>query len=443
MGEEWLSALEEIVKKRPLVVFQFEGEEWLRLRESRRGVNEFTIARSHEALSNVPTLTVCLVLGKDNHEVEARFGLVSSRTAISTLESRVKVRRAHHIHPSSMAGLRRLVTEQRHARNLRSRLASDDPVIVLSPKLSAHLVKKLAEIEANRGPMRAVSASLSAPKNYSGMTAVQEDAVQTALRAFGLSADDRADSFELAEGQETALARVNIVEDSVIEHDARSVPGYDLVQSDVNGRAVFEKGLEKLEIYTANRLPLENVFGVDLIYLNATRQNIVMVQYKMLEPTGSKDWIYRPDTQLESEIERMRKFGTEHPPGEYEYRLNRQVFYLKFVKRDGRLKNAAITMPIDHFERLRSDPACRRPQGGLRISFEDLAGRYLRQGPFIDLIRSGYIGAHVETTAHLKELVKDVWCEAEATERSSRLSGHKKIVPTLVSRGLIERTEGL
>ena len=41
----------------------------------------------------------------------------------------------------------RLVTEQRHARNLRSRLASDDPVIVLSPKLSAHLVKKLAEIE--------------------------------------------------------------------------------------------------------------------------------------------------------------------------------------------------------------------------------------------------------------------------------------------------------
>ena len=44
----------------------------------------------------------------------------------------------------------------------------------------------------------------------------------------------------------------------------------------------------------------------------------------------------------------------------------------------------------------------------MRVSFESLAGRYLRQGPFLDLIRAGYIGATAETTAHLKEVVETV-----------------------------------
>lgn len=380
------------------------------MRESRRGVNEFTFVRSHKAVSGVQRLTACLVFGKDDHEAKTHFGLVSSRSAVSTLDSRVKVRRAQHIHLSSKTDLLRLVREQPHARNLHSKLASNESVIVLSPKLSVHLVEKLAEIETNRGAMRTVTASLSSPTHFRTIAAVQKDAVQTALRAFGLSADDEAISLDLVEGQETALARVPIVEDNVIEHDARQVPGYTLVGSDVTGRAIFERDSEKLEIYTANRRPLEKVLGVDLIYLNTTQQNIVMVQYKMLEPVSGqvadKDWIYRPDANLESEIRRMRRFSAEHPPGPYEYRLNPQVFYLKFVKRDGALKNASIITPLDHFERLRDDPACRGPRGGFRISFKGLAGRYLRQYAFLDLIRSGYIGAHAETTAYLKELVQ-------------------------------------
>ena len=171
----------------------------------------------------------------------------------------------------------------------------------------------------------------------------------------------------------------------MVEHDARHVPGYDLAGSDLTGRAVFTKGAERLEVYTANRRSLEHVFGVDLIYLNATRQNIVMLQYKMLERSrkgGGEDWIYRPDDQLESEFERMKRFQGEATPDEYEYRLNPQVFYLRFAKRDAALKNAGITMPIDHFERLRDDPKSRGSRGGFRISFESLSGRYLRQTAF-------------------------------------------------------------
>ena len=214
-----------------------------------------------------------------------------------------------------------------------------------------------------------------------------------------------------------------------MEHDARDVPGYELVGSDLTGHAVFKKGSDRLDVYTANRRELEHVFGVDLVYLNSTRQNIVMLQYKMLEPKGKgdgTDWIYRPDKQLEVEIERMSKFQLELSAGPHEYRLNPQVFYLRFVKRDGALKNAGITIPLDHFDRLRTDPACSGPQGAFRISFESLAGRYLRQTAFLDLVRSGYIGGFAVTTAHLNALVTSV------------VEGDKTVVAAIQSDASVE-----
>lgn len=411
-ADQWLDNLKRLVNKKPLVVFRFDSAEWERLRESRRGANEFTIARSHELFEKVRVPTACLVIGESDNDSEVYFGLASSRSAVTTLESRIKVKRALHIQPGTKSGILNLVTDKTHARNLRDRLASDESVVALSPKLSVHLVEKLAAIDGNRGAMHAAIASLAAPKYYRSMDALQEDAVHTALRAFGLSSDDQAVSLELSRGQDTALARVNIMEDSVVEHDARTFPEFELIDSDITGRAVFEKGRERLEVFTANRRPLENVFGVDLIYFNVTRQNIVMVQYKMLEPHiaegEDKDWIYRPDSKLDDEIARMRKFSMQHPSRPHEYRLNPQVYYLKFVKRDGALSNAGIVMPIDHFEKLRADPSCKGPRGAVRVSFETLAGRYLRQGPFLDLIRAGYVGATTETTVHLKALVETV-----------------------------------
>jgi hypothetical protein len=127
---------------------------------------------------------------------------------------------------------------------------------------------------------------------------------------------------------------------------------------------VFENGSERLEIVTANKLPLEQVLGVDLIYYNATRQNIVMVQYKMLEREKNgpdTDWIYRPDGQLDEEIKRMKQFSKAQPPGPHEYRINPQVFYLKFVRRDVELGKKPH-YPIDHFDVMRHDPGCAGPK---------------------------------------------------------------------------------
>ncbi|MBU2790987.1 hypothetical protein HF288_05705 [Acidithiobacillus caldus] len=409
MKVDWLQSLKNFAERHPIVVLRFSDDEWDALLSSRRGVNEFTVARPHSLFDGLKVPAPCLIIGKSEIEARVCFGLLSSKSAVTTLESRVKVSRAVDINPSSEDGVCGLVTEAPHAGNLRSRLQAGYSVTLLSPKLSSHLIERLASVAENRGSMRAVAEFLSVPKRFRGNAALQQDAVQTALAAFGLAGNDQAMHVDLIEGKASALSRVPIMEDSVVEHDARSVPGYDLIQSDVTGRALFEKGDEQLEVFTANRRDLEHCLGVDLIYVNRTKQNIVMLQYKMLEPAGKVDdqvdWVYRPDAQLDTEIERMKAFSSAHTPGPKEYRLNPEIFYLKFVKRDASLAGGGIITPLDHFEKLRADPACKGPRKGLRVSYRTLNGSYMRRDPFLDLVKCGYIGAHAATTAHLRVLI--------------------------------------
>lgn len=84
MAEGWLKEFGALVQKKSLVIIQFNDDDWERLRDSRRGANEFTIARSHELLGDFRAPTACLVLGRSRHteEAEAYFGLITSRQAI-------------------------------------------------------------------------------------------------------------------------------------------------------------------------------------------------------------------------------------------------------------------------------------------------------------------------------------------------------------------------
>ncbi len=405
----WIAALTEIVSDKPLVIFRFSEQEWERLRESRRGTTEFTIARSYDALDKIRVPTPCILVGQQYAgDRELHFGLLKTKSANTALECRLKIKSALPLKVSTEPALLRLVTDRALKANFRARLKGKAAVVRLSPALSANLITKLAAEAGNHESMRGVAAALEAPKTYSGNRSLQQDAVGLALKAFGLSQDAVAAMVE-ADAHDTILARVAIHEDAAIEHDARTVPGFALKASALTGRAVFRRGNEVLEIITANKRPLEQVLGVDLIYLNAIKKNVVMVQYKMLEPDrsgGSTDWLYRPDGQLRKELARMKLFAQSHAPGPHEYRINPQVFYLRFVRRDAELGKSAVTMPIDHFEVLRGDPACEGRGGAFRISYDTLAGRYLRQDGFLELVSAGYIGAYAKETADLTTIIE-------------------------------------
>lgn len=203
-----------------------------------------------------------------------------------------------------------------------------------------------------------------------------------------------------------------LLEDHVIAHDARIIPGFQLIESNLTGRAIFNNKGEQLEILTANRGDLEKMFGVDLIYINTIRKCVVMVQYKMLErksqdDKGNKDWIYRPDKQFYDEKNRMVLLLSSVKS--MDFRLNPNPFYFKFVSRtQGNGSPEGFILHLKHLDSLLESPEVKGPKDGIRISYNILNGRYLRESDFLGLIRSGYIGTHSEDSDNLVALIRSV-----------------------------------
>ena len=97
----WLDDLKRYVERKPLIVLRIDDDEWNRLSESRYGLNEFTIARSHQLLRSAKYQTICLVIGKNNISKHAHIALVTSRQPVTTLETRIKVKRGTSIEPET------------------------------------------------------------------------------------------------------------------------------------------------------------------------------------------------------------------------------------------------------------------------------------------------------------------------------------------------------
>lgn len=413
MTDDWLTSLLTIVRRHPCLVLRFDNDDWLQLQEGHRGPAEFTVTRPRRVVKELKLPTLCLSFGQHDEIDSAYCGILARKRHVSTLDAGLKITSGARVSVSTERELVELVAEGPVRNRLAERLSRGDSAVKLTPQVSVAVVEALSAIETNRPMLRRIAEILSAPNRFSNNSAVQEDAVRMALRAFHLDPGDRPIARQLATDRQSAIARIPVMEDSVIEHDARWISGFDLIASDVTGRARFRSGREELEVFTANRRPLEETFGVDLIYLNLTRRSIAMVQYKMLDrsksPGEGADWIYRPDDQLEEELKRMENYSAHGEPEELEYRLNPGAFFLKFVKRDAAIKERGILLPFDHYKVTLKDPRCTTGErGGIRVSYESLDGRYLRESAFVDLLRAGYLGTYAATTRNFMTLVEAV-----------------------------------
>ena len=426
-ADAWIGELRAHVESRPLVVLRLSDEEVSGLLGSRNGMRQFTLTRPHGVVHGITTPCVCLIFGMrpgdrpwlpggDAPSPVAYMAVFKARRAAATLDSVLTIRRGVAIEPRTEAGLVALLGHSRYATDLAQRFASDARAIPLGPRQSVEVVDALLSNEANRGSIRTVVGGLAKPRP--GTTeGLQYDALTLALRAFGLPADAPAVEMNLARGDRSALARMNVVEDAVIEHDARTVPGFEFVDSDVRGRATFRHGQQTLEVYTANRRRLEEAFGVDLIYMNLFRRNTVLIQYKMLEPNRRNgeptDWVYREDEHLSKQLRTMNLYReTRRERGGY--RLNSDAFYFKFVRRRGPTPNTNVMLPLGHFEEILQDARYRTNGGRVRVNYSGLDGRYMRQTAFIDLLHAGYIGTDASTTEHLRTLIDSVLMGDEA-----------------------------
>ena len=424
---------------RGLTILRLGTREWKALRETRQQGNRFSLIFGHELARAGPrNALVLLSIGKypwdtnpdkdwfdDLEELPdeppgLKIGIVRSVQAVSTFRLASGIRP----HSADKTGFARCISVAHNAIGTAVRReqasAKRSEIRARKRKLGRELITLIAEEPANAAALRRINATLRAPTSVHDARALQQDAVRLALRAFGVR-DAVAATVELR-GEETTLERVRLREDMVIEHDARTVPGWELDHTYMTGRATFVHNGETLEIFTANKQPLEELFGVDLIYLNHLRQSLVMVQYKMMEPQERKshivkndlyeyteqedsEWIIPINRQFREELSRMARFDRDLS-AKGPFQLNPGAFFFKLVKRYASVDAAGIILSLGHLKELILEGKASGPRGGLRVSYNSLQGHYLRGEAFVELIRSGYIGTRGATTDHLRELIE-------------------------------------
>lgn len=406
-----MTDLFDFVLRHPIALLRLDRDELEALSNSRAGLTEFTFTAPHGELEGIKTPCPCLIFGSIEKGGEGKIKRVAyltvmqSRSPVSTLTSRMKFKRTAFVFPSSEAGLLKQLGKSRFATDFENRKNQGKRLTRLPPALSVEILRLLESDDRNHWALRSVMIGLHRTKAGS-RESQQYDAVQTALKAFGLPNDAIASHLDVLKGAKSALARARVLEDQVIEHDARCVPGYELANS-VTGRATFRNGTQTLEVFTANRTDLEEAFGVDLIYLNTFQKSAIMIQYKMLEP-GSEDddsdWVYREDRHLQKQLRAMDTF-TDANDLRGSYRLCGDAFYFKFSPRLDDNAKSNVLLPLSHFREILSDPTMKSRNGKLKLSYKALEGKYLRQGTFFGLLQAGYIGSYAEKTKHLKTLI--------------------------------------
>lgn len=199
-------------------------------------------------------------------------------------------------------------------------------------------------------------------------------------------------------------------ESQVILHDFQNFPGFQAFSKNIKGTSVFLSQSEKMTIIYADKLPLEELTGADLIYYNETYKSFIFVQYKMLDNNE-----YRPDKQLYREIARIEellKSCNQSPPKSCpDFRLHTNPFFLKlcprmdFIPEDLSLSRG-MYIPLEYWKILESSGKIAGSRDGKKVTFDNV-GRYLSNTEFAVLVAKGWVGSGPGESGYLEEIIKE------------------------------------
>jgi len=289
----------------------------------------------------------------------------------------------------------------------------------LSPT-SHQVLKRFAEVRRRRiaGLERRASRSLAFQKETVATALALAGLARDELQAWSPKTDDPPASF--LDGLPSARLR----EDPMIINDLMQVPGFEQIKAMPYGAALFEGEGVRLTVVLANRLPLEQQLGADLLYYNETFKSFVIIQYKAMDRSADGKAYFRiPDAQLTAELERMDETLLQLagcPPDNepHGFRLHQGPFYLKLCPRlvfnpDDMGLTKGMYLPLDYWRLLEADKGLRGPGGGKRITYENV-GRYFSNDGFIDLVAKAWIGTTITQSAIVAEIIRVVLSSGRA-----------------------------
>jgi hypothetical protein len=318
---------------------------------------------------------------------------------------------------------------------------------LLPPKSFEALIHILSEIAQETAPMlrrygeerkRRIA---SLPKRSQESLAEQKEAVITALSIAGINKDDLL-GWDFEEDKKITsfldgLEQVRLREDPMVINDLMEFPGHEFIKKTPYNSVVFENSQSKLTVILANRLPLEEQTGTDLIYYNETFSCFLMVQYKAMEQEDSEA-VYRfPNKQLTVEISRMNSVLDElkkcSPNTEADgYRLSENPFFLKICPRivfdpDNIGLVKGMYLPLDYWKLIAEHPTLVGPKGGKRLSYRNVR-RYFDNSEFVALAAGGWVGTNTHQSSVL-----------EVAIRSTLESGRAVIIAVNIEQDLRHR----
>ena len=249
--------------------------------------------------------------------------------------------------------------------------------------------------------------------------AEQKEAVATAMTIAGIDrgelqgwdVDEKKGATSFLDG----LDQVRLREDPMVINDLTKLPGYDTLKITPFSSVVFENDKSKLTVVLANRLPLEEQLGVDLIYYNETFSCFLMIQYKAMEKEGDNSLYRFPNSQLTKEIDRMKSVLTElnKLPVNTEvdgFRLSENPFFLKMCPRivfnpDNVGLVKGMYLPLEYWEMLSDHPSMVGSQGGRHLSYRNVR-RYFDNTEFVTMASGGWIGTNIVQSKLLESVIR-------------------------------------
>lgn len=303
---------------------------------------------------------------------------------------------------------------------------------LLPPKTMSAVVEALSGLDPDLGRrLERLSASRArliatlSPTERENL-ALQKETLSTALQIAGVDTRQVLDwnpatvaRTSFLDGLQGAVAR----EDVMLHADLTSLPGFNAIREVPHIAArVFAAADDpnvRVTVIMANRLPLEQQTGADLIYFNETYRAFVLVQYKALEKNNGGDLEFRwtDSDQFTAEMQRMDALLDElakiepdaDPDG---FRFSHNPFFLKFCSRivfnpDDKGMFPGLYLPQGLWKALAASERLKGPRGGNLLTYDNV-GRKLNLTEFTNLVAGAWVGTTITQSASLDAVIRSV-----------------------------------
>ena len=319
-------------------------------------------------------------------------------------------------------------TEKRFRHHLNRRLERGG---LLPPKSLGVFIDRITELDSSISPRlarfsasRAEALRRLKPRASENL-AYQKEALSLALEIAGVPRDNLLE-WQLPEDEQQSfldgLPGARVREDMMLLTDFSIFPGFQPKDPVTYcGSKVFfskQNPSVRLTVIMANRLPLEQQTGADLIYFNEAYRCFVMVQYKAMEKRGEEaEFRWQAKDQFSDEIDRMETILEElkkvpsnsHPDG---YRFTDNPFFLKFCPRvvfnpDDKGLFKGIYLPLDLWKLADTAGRFIGKRGGKVLTYNNV-GRRINNSEFVMLVAGSWVGTSIEQSEVLGNLIHKV-----------------------------------